>query len=212
MIDIYPLLAGAALVGILHMSAPDHWATLAILGRTASWNRSRLLGVSLVAGIGHVLLSVALGFVVVGIGFIFSTVISVYLTEAIGAIMVVVGGYSAGRAILNREKVLRELSNDPVETVKKVERGAGYFAVLGAALSPDLSILPIFLVAVPIGVTVAIDTAVVFALASILTIVLLVLGSSAGLAMALEKIPPEYNDAVAGFVIALVGVYILAVG
>lgn len=212
MIGIYPLLAAAAVVGILHMSAPDHWATLAILGRTASWNRSRLLGVSLAAGVGHVLLSVVLGFVVVGLGFIFSRVVSFYFTEAIGAIMVIVGGFSAARAILKREKKLREHSHGPEETGKKVERGAGYFAVLGAALSPDLSILPIFLVAVPIGLGVAIDTAVVFALASIATIVLLVFGSSAGLAVALEKIPPEYNDALAGFIIALVGIYILIVG
>lgn len=194
------------------MSAPDHWATLAILGRTASWNRSRLLGVSLAAGIGHVLLSVALGFVVVGLGFVFSKVISFYFTEAIGAIMVAVGGFATARAVLKREKELREHSHDPQETGKNLERGAGYFAALGAALSPDLSILPIFLVAVPIGVGVAIDTAVVFALASIATIVLLVIGSSAGLAVALEKIPPEYNDALAGFIIALVGVYILIVG
>ncbi len=212
MIDIYTLLVAAAVVGILHMSAPDHWATLAILGRTASWNRTRLLGVSLAAGIGHVLLSIALGFVVVGLGFVFSRVISFYFTEAIGAIMVSVGGFSAARAILKREKELREPSHDPHKTGTQLERGAGYFAVLGAALSPDLSILPIFLVAVPIGLAVAIDTAVVFALASIATIVLLVLGSSVGLAVALEKIPPEYNDALAGFIIALVGVYILIVG
>jgi hypothetical protein len=194
------------------MSAPDHWATLAILGRTASWNRSRLLGVSLAAGIGHVLLSVALGFVVVALGYVFSRIISFYITEAIGAIMVIAGGYSAGRAILNREKALHEHLRDSKEKAKKMERGAGYFAVLGAALSPDLSILPIFLLAVPVGLSVAIDTALVFALASILTIVLLVLGSSAGLAVALERIPQEYNEAVAGFVIALIGVYILIVG
>ncbi len=212
MIDIYPLLAAAAVVGVLHMSAPDHWATLAILGRTASWNQSRLLGVSLAAGVGHVILSVALGFAVVGLGFIFSTVVSFYVTETVGVIMLVVGGFSVGRAIVNREKALRERSQDTKETAKKLERGAGYFAVLGAALSPDLSILPIFLVAVPIGVTVAFDTAIVFALASILTIVLLVLGSSAGFGVALEKIPPEYNEAVAGVVIALVGVYILVLG
>ena len=60
--------------------------------------------------------------------------------------------------------------------------------------------------------SVAFDTAIVFATASIVTIVLLVFGSSAGLAMALEKIPPQYNDTIAGLVIALVGVYILLVG
>ena len=124
--------------------------TLAILGRTAARSRPRLIGVSVVTGIGHVLLSVGLGFAVVGLGLIFSRVVSFYFTEAAGVITVVVGAYSAWRAILNREKELHERSQDPQTDGRKVDRGAGYFAILGAALSPDLSILPIFLVAVPI--------------------------------------------------------------
>ncbi len=209
MIDVYPLFAAAALVGILHMAAPDHWVTLTILGRTAGWSRPRLVGVSVVTGMGHVLLSVLLGFAVVGLGLIFSTVVSAYFTGVAGVLMVVVGTYAAGRAITNREKELHRNAEVPS---KSVERRVGYFAVLGAALSPDLSILPIFLAAVPVGLSVAFDTALVFALASIVAIVLLVLASSAGLGVALEKIPPEYNEAVAGLVIALVGLYILIVG
>jgi len=39
----------------------------------------------------------------------------------------------------------------------------------------------------------------------------LLLGS-AGLAKAFERVPPKYNDALVGFVIAAVGVYILVAG
>jgi len=68
------------------------------------------------------------------------------------------------------------------------------FAVLGAALSPDLS------------------ASAVFAVSSVLALLSFLLLGSAGLAKALERMPPKYNDAPVGFVIASVGAYILVVG
>ena len=37
MVQATPLLLGALLVGALHMSAPDHWVTLCLLGKVARW-------------------------------------------------------------------------------------------------------------------------------------------------------------------------------
>ena len=62
MTDLVPLLVGAALVGVLHMSAPDHWVTLCILSRASGWNRKKLFGISLATATGHAVLSAALGF------------------------------------------------------------------------------------------------------------------------------------------------------
>jgi len=209
-----PLLLAAALVGILHMSAPDHWATLIILGRVSKWDRSRLMGVGAMTAVGHVTLSILLGFAVVEVGIIFSHQASLYITEGTGAIMVV-GGLIYGA----RELMSSKTEDYERETQEKISKGQGtlgrrfrYFAVLGAALSPDLSILPIFLLAAPIGVAFAIDTAIVFAIASIASLLAFLILGSAGLAKAFEKIPPKYNDALVGFVIAAVGVYILLVG
>ena len=84
--------------------------------------------------------------------------------------------------------------------------------VLGGALSPDLSILPIFLLAVPAGLGTVVDTALVFALASVLSLAALVLAGSLGVARALSHAPAKYNDALVGFVIAAVGVYVLLFG
>jgi hypothetical protein len=38
MVETIPLLLGALLVGALHMSAPDHWVTLCLLGKVARWS------------------------------------------------------------------------------------------------------------------------------------------------------------------------------
>lgn len=219
MIAILPLLAAAALVGILHMSAPDHWVTLCILGRVAGWGRVKLLAVSTVTGLGHVVLSIALGLLVLLVGYIFSSLISFYFTLAVGAIMLVVGLFVGIRALLSKEAAINEaeLMEEDKQKMQRSEnkgmkKGAGYFAVLGAALSPDLSIVPIFLVTAPLGFTLTLYTALVFAIASIATIVLLVALGSIGLARAFERIPPKYNESLVGFVVAAVGVYIIVVG
>jgi nickel/cobalt exporter len=209
-----PLLLAAASVGILHMSAPDHWATLIILGRISKWNRTRLMGVGVMTAVGHVLLSLLFGFAIVEVGLTFSRLLSTYITEATGVIMVV-GGLIYGAKML----MSKEVEDFEKETEEELAKGEGsfgkrfrYFAVLGGALSPDLSILPIFVLAAPIGLSFAFETAIVFSAASILALLLFLLLGSAGLAKAFERIPPKYNDALVGFVIAAVGLYIFFAG
>ncbi len=214
MIQTVPLLIGAGLVGALHMSAPDHWATLIVLGRISKWSRTRLVGVSVAAAFGHVVLSVALGFTLVALGLAFSRSISIDIAEITGGLMVI-GGLSYGIKTLAsslKKDFENDIEREYLEAKRRSARGIGYFAVLGAALSPDLSILPIFLLAVPVGLTLAIDTAIVFALASIITLSVLVAASSFGLEKLFARISPKYNNALVGFVIAAVGVFVIIAG
>ena len=196
------------------MSAPDHWATLIILGRVSKWNRTRLIGVGVMTAVGHVALSVLLGFVILEVGIAVSQQASLFITEGTGVIMVV-GGLIYGTKELMSNKS-EDYEREVLEEVSKREGNVGsrfrYFAVLGAALSPDLSILPIFLLAAPIGLAFAFDTALVFAIASVLALLVFLLFGSAGLAKAFERIPPKYNASLVGFVIAAVGIYILLAG
>jgi nickel/cobalt transporter (NicO) family protein len=207
-------LLAAASVGILHMSAPDHWATLIILARVSKWNRTRLMGVGVMTAVGHVALSVLLGFAILEVGIAISQQASLYITEGTGVIMVVGGLIYGTRELMSNKS--EDYEREVLEGVSKREGNIGkrfrYFAVLGAALSPDLSILPIFLLAAPIGLAFAFDTAIVFAVASILALLVFLLLGSAGLAKAFERIPPKYNDSLVGFVIAVVGLYILLAG
>ncbi len=208
------LLVAAATVGILHMSAPDHWATLIALGRISKWSRSRLIEVGAMTAVGHVVLSVALGFAILGLGLVFSEQVSVYVADAIGLAMLAGGLMYGIRQI--RANVQEDYEKEAAERLAKGEGRFGkrfrYFAVLGAALSPDLAILPIFLLALSVGFDFAIAAAVVFALASIAALLLFLVLGVAGLARVFEKIPPKYNDALVGFVIAAVGAYILLFG
>ena len=227
MISLLPYIIGAAVVGILHMSAPDHWVTLCMLGRSAKWTRTKLFGISLTTAIGHVILSVALGLGVVVAGLVFSHLISSYLDTGIAIIMIIVGLIIGVRSLVRKSGHHHEHEHshehghhdhshhhdtDDEKNNDKINRGVGYFAVLGAALSPDLSITPIYLSAIKAGFYFAIELSIVFAAASILTLLLLVQLGTVGLAKTFEKIPEKYNDSIVGFVIAAIGVYILIAG
>jgi nickel/cobalt exporter len=216
MTDIVPLLVGAALVGVLHMSAPDHWVTLCILSRASGWNRRRLFGVSLTTASGHAVLSAALGFGIAVAGIAFSRLISSYISYAVGFVMLAVGLFIGVRALVSKKK--REVTPEEKLLERKKKRnastldGIGYFAVFGAALSPDLSITPIFLASIPVGLLFAFYLLIIFVVTSILSQLILVQVGTMGLAKTFERVPEKYNDSIVGFIIAAIGIYIILAG
>jgi nickel/cobalt transporter (NicO) family protein len=216
MTDLVPLLIGAALVGVLHMSAPDHWVTLCILSRSSGWNSRKLFIISFATATGHSILSATLGFGIAVAGLLFSKLISSYISYAVGFLMLAVGLFIGARALLSKKK--REVT--PEEKLLKENKtknasrlnGIGYFAVLGAALSPDLSITPIFLASITVSVLFAFYLLIIFVVTSILTQLVLVQVGIKGLAKTFERIPEKYNDSIVGFIIAAIGIYIILAG
>ena len=102
--DVLPLLIGAATVAILHMSAPDHWATLCFLSQSSGWNRRKLLGISFATATGHALLSAVLGFGIALAGILVSRLIASYISTAIGFVMLVAGLFISVTALLSNRK------------------------------------------------------------------------------------------------------------
>ena len=214
MANLFAYVIGAALVGILHMSAPDHWLTLCVLARNKKWAPKKLFGVSFMTAIGHVGLSVAMGLVVVVIGLVFSHLISYYLDTGIGLVMVGAGLVVGVIPLVRKSRPHQhhhDHEHDEEKKFGKLTSKIGYFAILGAALSPDPSIIPIYLSAISAGFYFALELSVVFAVASIATLLLLVQLGTVGLAKTLAKIPEKYNDSMVGFVIMAIGIYVLVV-
>ncbi len=218
MINNFTYIIGAAIVGILHMSAPDHWLTLCVLAKNQQWTAKKLFRTSLLTAIGHVVLSVAIGLGVVAVGLVFSHLISSYLDTGIGVIMTAIGLIVGFRPFIEKRArhehglVHDHEHEDKKKNAANLSRRFGYFVILGAALSPDPSIVPIFLSAISAGLYFALELSIVFAIASIATLLLLVQLGRIGLAKTLARIPEKYNDSMVGFVIAVIGIYILVSG
>ena len=215
MTNLFAYMIGAALVGILHMSAPDHWLTLCVLAKNKRWAPKKLVGISFMTAIGHVGLSIVMGLVVVVIGLAFSHLVSYYLDTGIGIVMVgaglVVGVIPLVRKNGHNHDPHEHEHEHEEKKYGKLTSKIGYFAVLGAALSPDPSIIPIYLSAISAGFYFALELSVIFAAASILTLLLLVQLGTVGLMKTLAKIPEKYNDSMVGFVIMAIGIYVLVV-
>lgn len=57
------LVAGAATVGCLHTLAPDHWMPFAALGRANRWPAARVVRTTMLCGLGHVTVSAILSLI-----------------------------------------------------------------------------------------------------------------------------------------------------
>jgi len=63
------LAATAGSIGFIHtLTGPDHYLPFIVIGRARQWPLARTLGVTALCGLGHVLGSVALGLIGIGLG------------------------------------------------------------------------------------------------------------------------------------------------
>jgi nickel/cobalt exporter len=189
------LLAAAAGVGFGHAILPDHWMPLAVVGRTRKYPLARVARLSLLAGVAHVLVSLLLGAIIIVVGLQFRSTIQSAQDTIIGIVLILTGagfaalqltgrghGHSHERGRSDAHAHPREHERPhlhaPAESNVIVaageSRARGLAAIMvpfGAAASPDLTILPVFLAATAAGVFAAIGALVIFSAVTIATIV-----------------------------------------
>jgi ABC-type nickel/cobalt efflux system permease component RcnA len=192
------LLIAAAGVGFGHAILPDHWVPLAVLGRTRRYPLSRVARLSGLAGVAHVLVSIILGAVIIAVGLQFRSSVEHAQDTIIGCILIATGigfllleltgrGHHHDHDHPHDHDHLRddhhghgghEHGHDHAHG-----RVAGLAAVMvpfGAAASPDLTILPVFLAATTAGVATAVGSVAIFAAVTIGTIMGLTLAAARG--------------------------------
>lgn len=203
------LFAAAAGVGFGHAILPDHWVPLAVLGRTRRYPLSRIARLSGLAGVAHVLVSIVLGAVIIAIGLQFRSTVQDAQDTIIGCILIATGigflalevtghghhhdhdhdhdhdhhGHDHGHDHQGRNHGHDHHGHNPGEADRSRGRLSGLAAVMvpfGAAASPDLTILPVFLAATTAGVATAVGSLAIFAAVTIGTIVGLTLAAARG--------------------------------
>jgi nickel/cobalt transporter (NicO) family protein len=247
------LILAAAGVGFGHAVLPDHWLPLAVLSRTRRYRPLRTVRLSLAAAMAHVVVSLALGAVLLVVGLQFRSTIARHTDLIVGALLLATGAvflvldllgkghghshddarhhehghghthhphghsehvhehdhadgdpsaehqthsHTTTTAVLERPhtqthtEVLAAHSHLPNERPhahahphdpdRRTWNLTGLLIPFGAAASPDLTILPIFLAAGALGVTAAFATLAAFALTTIATIVGLTVATALG--------------------------------
>lgn len=221
------LLAAAAGVGLGHAILPDHWVPLAVVGRTQRYSLRSIARLSLLAGIAHVLVSLIIGGVVVIVGLQLRSTIENAQNAIVGGLLIATG---LGFAVLeltghghhhdhddhhadqphhhHDHAAHGETGHGPAEG--HGARGlAAVMVPFGAAASPDLTILPVFLAATTAGVATAVAALVVFAAVTITTIVSLTLVASGGTYRIDGHWLDQWGNAFTAMVLLVLGTLIL---
>jgi hypothetical protein len=173
------LLAAAAGVGFGHAILPDHWVPLAVIGRTRHYSLSRMARLSGLAGIAHVLVSIVLGAVIVAAGLQFRSTVQSVQDTVVGALLIATG-LAFGVLELAGRRHGHDHGHGHTGGHVHARGLAAVMVPFGAAASPDLTILPVFLAATTAGPTAAIGALVVFSAVTIGTIVGLTLLAAFG--------------------------------
>jgi hypothetical protein len=175
------LLAAAAGVGFGHAILPDHWVPLALVGRTRRYPLTRVARLSGLAGVAHVLVSVVLGAVIIAIGLQFRSTVQSAQDAIVGGLLIATGVAFAALELSGRGHGHNH--DHPHHHDHEHSRLHGLAAVMvpfGAAASPDLTILPVFLAAATVGVATAVASLAIFAAITIGTIVGLTVAAARG--------------------------------
>jgi nickel/cobalt exporter len=213
------VLAASAGVAVGHAVLPDHWVPLAVLGRARRYPLAKIARLSSLAGIAHVLLSIVLGAVIIAIGLQFRSAIQNAQDTIIGGLLVATG---VGFVVLeltghghrghdhshgHGHGGEREHQHEPEP--RGVRGLAGLMVPFGAAASPDLTILPVFLAATTAGVATAIGSVVVFAAVTIGTIVGLTLAAAKGSYQLEGEWLERWGNTITAAVLLIIGLLIL---
>lgn len=205
--SVWLLLFAAGTVGFLHSILPDHWVPLAVVARTQRWTVLRTARTSLLASVGHVLTSIVLGGVIAVIGLQFRQGFETQQGHIVGVVLILTGiGFfiwgmtEHGHHHHDHDHGVQESLEHPDDTSHLHIHGHGHnhdragdransdeslarrlaaIAVpFGAAASPDLTILPVFLAASAIGLGAVIGVLTTFSLVTLATFVVLTVAAT----------------------------------
>lgn len=233
------LFAAAAGVGLGHAILPDHWVPLAVLGRARRYPLSKVARLSGLAGVAHVLLSIILGGVIIAIGLQFRSAIQDAQDTIIGGLLIATGigfivfeltghGHSHGHGdghghdhdddhdelaahhSGDHGRAAHEHHAEALHDRRGIRGLAAVMIPFGAAASPDLTILPVFLAAAAVGVVTAIGSLVIFAAVTIGTIVGLTLTATKGGYQIRGQWLERWGNAITAVVLVLIGALVLA--
>ena len=183
------LLAAAAGVGFGHAILPDHWVPLAVVGRTRRYPLTKVARLSSLAGVTHVLVSIVLGAMIVVVGLQLRSTVEHAQDAIVGSLLIATGilfavleltGHGHGHDHDHGHGHGHHHEHGPAPSRLPGRSLLSIRVPFGAAASPDLTILPVFLAATTAGAGVAIGSVVVFGAVTIATIVGLTLFATAG--------------------------------
>jgi len=199
------LVLAAISIGSFHTLAPDHWVPFATLARAERWSAARTAIITALCGLGHVTVSVALGLVglLCGIGLLEAFGRRL---ESVAGILLIGFGVAYGAWGLHR-RAHQHRHDHP-----HGERLTAWALFLLFSADPCVAVIPLMFAAAPLGWSRALFVVAAYEIATIGTMIALVLPARAAVKTVKSAWAEEYSEAIAGGVIAAVGLVVVSLG
>jgi len=207
------LALGAFTVGSLHTLAPDHWVPFAALARSRGWSAGRTLRITLACGFGHVTVSALLGVLglLFGIGLIerFGQ-----RMEAVAGVLLVGFGIAYGAWGMRRAagRKLHGHTHTHYDHIHDSGRTTAWTLFLLFSADPCVAVIPLVFAAAPLGAAAATGVVLVYEISTLATMAALVLPARAGAGKLRAPWLDRWGDALAGALIAGIGLAVSAFG
>jgi ABC-type nickel/cobalt efflux system permease component RcnA len=229
-------LIGAAIsIGAVHTCAPDHWVPFAALSRAETWSARRTAAITAACGLGHVTVSVALGLLALLFGRELLQLYGEKLESVSGLLLIgfgvayaawglrdaVGGGLHAHvhphvHGHRHSHSHTREhgpsFADAPAAMTDRRNRMTPWTLFLMFSADPCVAVIPLIFASAPLGWAWTGLVVLAYELATIGTMVILVLPARAAAGMARGAWADRYGDALAGGVVALVGLIVTGLG
>jgi nickel/cobalt transporter (NicO) family protein len=203
-----PLIIGTIAIAFLHaLLGPDHYLPFIMISRARNWTKSKLLFITLFAGLGHVGSSIALGIAGILLGFGLNNLQSLESSRGGIAVLLLIGfglGYAVWGLVHSRNHHHHhgEELND-----KKIITLWTAFAVF--VLGPCEPLIPLLFAATAFGWHMVVLISAIFSIITIFMMMTLSYLGVKGLDLVKIHFLEKYSHALAGLVIVLTGVFLL---
>jgi nickel/cobalt exporter len=173
------LALAAIAVGSLHTIAPDHWLPFAALARAQGWSRGRTARITALCGFGHVTVSVLLGVLALFCGLEMLRLAGERMASVAGLLLI---GFGLVYAVIGLRHAGAHVHGHPhahYDHIHEPARMTPWILFLLFCADPCVAVIPILFAAAPLGVARTTVVVGAYELATIGTMVALVLPATA---------------------------------
>ena len=209
--SLWLLLVSTASVAFLHALAPDHWMPFAAIGKAQKWSKSKLLWITFISGIGHVGISIVFGIIGILLGFSLSKLKAIEGHRGEIALWLLIGfgiAYMAWGIKKARERKRKTID----EAALKAKTVAVWTMFAIIILGPCEPLIPLVFLGYNYGYPGVIMVSFIFSVITIIMMLVQSLLALMGIQLIKNDITERYSHAFAGLVIALTGIFVMALG
>jgi len=200
------LLFSTVSIAFLHSLAPDHWVPFTMIGQAQKWSDRKLLFITFVSGIGHVLSSIILGSLGIAAGIGLSSLEKTESNRAQIAGLLIIG-FGIAYAVWGLKRLRDGRHHSHIMDHHKATTIWALIAIF--LLGPCEPLIPLMFMAVQFGWTGIAAISISFSIATIGMMVLQAYLGFRGIKLLKAKVWAKYTHVFAGIIIAFTGAAVM---